>query len=82
MNGHVHPSHDEQRARHYSAQIRQLNEEPMQEKRKATWRRRAVAGVVVGSIAYLVTSCFLESRLHKPKMERANFRFGHTPDGN
>jgi hypothetical protein len=82
MIDHVHPSHDDQRARHYSAQIHQLNEEPMQDERTPTWRRRAVAGAVVGSMAYLVTSCFLEYRLHKPKMDRANLRFGHTPKGN
>jgi hypothetical protein len=81
MNVHVHPSRDDQRARHYSAQIHQLNEEPMPEKRKSTWRRRAVAGVVVGSMAWLVTSCFLEYRLHKPKIDRASLRFGHRPDG-
>lgn len=82
MNDLVHPSRDDQRARHYSAQIHQLNEEPMQDERKSTWRRRAVGGVVLGSMAYLVTSCFLENRLHKPKMDRANLRFGHTPKGN
>jgi hypothetical protein len=81
MHDLVHPSHDDQRARHYSAQIHQLNDEPMRDKRKSTWRRRAVTGVVVGSMAYLVTSCFLENRLHKPKVDRANLRFGHTPSG-
>ena len=82
MIDHVHPSHDDQRARHYSAQIHHLNEEPVQDERKSTWRRRAVAGVVLGSMAYAVTSCFLEYRLHKPKMDRASLRFGHRPDGN
>ncbi|SEP16608.1 hypothetical protein SAMN02990966_04229 [Rhodospirillales bacterium URHD0017] len=82
MNDPVHPSRDDERARHYSAQIHQLNDEPMQDDRKSTWRRRAVAGVVLGSMAYLMTGCFLEYRLDKPKMDRANLRFGHTPHGN
>ena len=77
----VNGSRDEQRARNYSAQIHRLNQEPVQDKIKATWRRRAVAGVVLGSMAYLVTSCFMDLRLHKPKIDRAGLRFGHTPDG-
>ena len=36
MIDQVHPSRDDQRAHHYSAQIHQLNEEPMQDERKPT----------------------------------------------
>ena len=80
MNNHVLISRDDQRARDYSAQIHRLNHEPVQDKRKPAWRRRAVAGAVLGSMAYLVTSCFVELRLHKPKIDRASFRFGHKPN--
>jgi hypothetical protein len=81
MNDHVFSSRDDHRARDYSAQIHRLNHEPVQDKRKPMWRRRAVAGAVLGSMAYLVTSCFVELRLHKPKIDRASLRFGHTPNG-
>jgi hypothetical protein len=81
MNDQALHSPDDQRARDYSAQIHRLNDESVPDKRKPTWRRRAVAGVVLGSLAYLATSCFLELRLHKPKIDRANLRFGHTPNG-
>ena len=81
MSDHVHSSRDDQRARDYSAQIHRLDQEPIQDERKPNWRRRAAAGVVLGSMAYLVTSCFVELRLHKPKMDRSNVRFGHTPNG-
>ena len=74
-------SRDDQRARDYSAQIHRLDHEPVQVERKPTWRRRAVAGVVLGSVAYLVTSCIVELRLHKPKIDREKLRFGHTPTG-
>ncbi len=70
--------HDDERARGYAAQIHRLNDEPLPTKPKSNWRRRAVAGVIVGSIGYLLTTCFLEQQLHKPKMERAKFRFGHA----
>jgi hypothetical protein len=81
MNDHVLSSRDDQRARDHSAHIHRLNHEAMQDKRKPTWRRRAAAGAVLGSMAYLVTSCFVELRLHKPKIDRASLRFGHTPNG-
>ena len=81
MNDHVLRSRDDQRARDFSAQIHRLNQETVQDERKPTWRRRAVAGVVLGSMAYLVTSCFLEQRLHKPKIDRARLGFGHAPNG-
>jgi hypothetical protein len=81
MNDHVLSSRDDQPARDYSAQIHRLNHEPVQDERKPTWRRRAAAGAVLGSMAYLVTSCFAELRLHKPKIDRASLRFGHTPNG-
>ena len=81
MNDHVLSSRDDQRARDYSAQIHRLDHEPVQNERKATWRRRAAAGVVLGSVAYLVTSCFVDLRLHKPKIDRASLRFGQTPNG-
>ena len=74
-------SRDDQRARDYSAQIHRLDYEPVQPERKPSWRRRAVAGVVLGSVAYLVTSCFLDLRLDKPKIDRGSLRFGHTPNG-
>jgi hypothetical protein len=74
-------SRDDQRARDYSAQIHRLDHEPVQVERKQTWRRRAVAGVAVGSIAYLVTSCIVDLRLHEPKINRGGLRFGHTPNG-
>jgi hypothetical protein len=74
-------SRDDQRARDYSAQIHRLDHEQVQPERKPSWRRRAVAGVVLGSVAYLVTSCFLDLRLDKPKIDRGNLRFGHTPNG-
>ena len=79
MNDRVLRSRDEQRARDYSAQIHRLNDEPVQAEPKPTWGRRAVAGVILGSMAYLVTSCFFEQRLHKPKIDREKLRFGHTP---
>ena len=81
MNDHVIISRDDQRARDYSAQIHRLDHAPVQDEWKPTWRRRAIAGVVLGSMAYLVTSCFVELRLHKPKIDRASVRFGHTPSG-
>jgi len=81
MNDHVLSSHDDQRARDYSAQIHRLDHESVQDERKPTWRRRAAAGVVLGSMAYLVTSCFVDLRLHKPKIDRASLRFGQTPNG-
>jgi hypothetical protein len=81
MNDHVLSSRDNHRARDYSVQIHRLNHEPVQDKRNPMWRRRAVAGAVLGSMAYLVTSCVVELRLHKPKIDRASLRFGHTPNG-
>jgi hypothetical protein len=74
-------SRDDQRARDHSAQIHRLDHEPVQAERKPTWRRRAVAGVALGSIAYLATSCIVDLRLHEPKINRGRLRFGHTPDG-
>jgi hypothetical protein len=81
MNDHVLRSRDEQRSRDYSAQIHRLNDEPVQDERKPAWRRRAVAGAALGSVAYLMTSCFMDLRLHKPKIDRASLRFGHGPTG-
>ncbi len=72
-------SRDDQRAREYSTQIHRLDHEPVQDETKPTWRRRAVAGVVLGSVAYLVTSCFVDWRLHKPKIDRGGLSFGHPP---
>jgi hypothetical protein len=81
MNNYVFSSRDDQRGRAYSAQIHRLNHEPVQDERKPGWRRRAVAGAVLGSMAYLVTSCVVELRLHKPKIDRSNLRFGRSSTG-
>jgi hypothetical protein len=81
MNDYVFSSRDDKRERDYSAQIHRLNHEPVQDERKLGWRRRAVAAAVLGSVAYLVTSCVVELRLHKPKIERANLRSGRNSTG-
>jgi hypothetical protein len=81
MNDHVLCSRDAQRARDYSAQIHRLNHEPVQAERKLGWRRRAVAAAILGSAAYFVTSCVVELRLHKPKIDRANLRSGRNSTG-
>ena len=79
MHDRAPGSRDNQRAREHSAQIRRRNHEAGEDERTPTWRRRAVAGVVLGSMAYLVSNCFFEQRLHKPKIDRAKLRFGHGP---
>lgn len=79
MHDRAPGSRDDQRAREYLAQIRRQNHEAGEDGRKPTWRRRAVAGVVLGSMAYLVSNCFFDQRLHKPKIDRAMLRFGHGP---
>ena len=81
MNDYVFSSRDDQRGRDYSAQIHRLNHEPVQDERKPGWRRRAVAAAVLGSVAYLVTSCVVELRLHKPKIDRAILRSGRNSAG-
>ena len=74
MKDQVLHSTDDQCARGYAAQIHQLNHEPVPDDPKPQWRRRVAAGVIIGSIGYLLTSCFLAQQLHKPKIERARFR--------
>ena len=81
MHDRAPRSRDVQRARNYSAQIHRQNHEAGQDERRTTWRRRAVVGVVLGSMAYLVANCYSDQQLHKPKIDRANLRFGHAPGG-
>lgn len=78
MKDQVLHSSDDKRARGYAAQIHRLNLEPVPDEPQPKWRRRFVAGMIIGSIGYLLASCFFEQQLHKPKIERAKFRSGHT----
>ncbi len=78
MKDQVLHSSDDQRARGYAAQIHRLNDEPVPDDPKPKWRRRVVAGTIIGSIGYLLASWFFEQQLHKPKIERAKSRSGHT----
>ena len=76
MKDQVLQSRDDQRAREYAAQIHRLRDELIANDPKPKWRRRAVVGVIIGSVAYILTSCYLEQELHKSKIERAGFRVG------
>ena len=78
MKDHVPHWRDDQRARERAAQLRRLRDERTNG-RKPSWRRRILAGVILGSMGYLLTSCFVEHRLHKPKIERDRFGFDHRP---
>lgn len=68
------PPRDNQHARSYAAQIHRLNHEPVPDDPRPKWRRRTVAGAIIGSFGYLLASCFLDQQLHKPKFERVKFR--------
>ena len=78
MKDHVPHWRDDEHARGYAASIHRLNQEPVLNNPKPTWRRPAVVGVTLGAIGYLLTSCFLEQQLDKPKIERAKIRSGHA----
>jgi hypothetical protein len=42
---------------------------------------KVAAGLLLGSFFYLVVSCFEAAELHKPKIDRTQFRFNHAlPD--
>jgi hypothetical protein len=47
---------------------------------RRSWVRRGILGLALGSVGYLITSCFFEAGLHQPKIDRGKFRFGHHPD--
>lgn len=79
MKDHVPHWRDDQRARDRATQLHRLRDEKMREKSRSTWRRRAIAGVLIGSFGYLLTSCYIDQRLHQPKIDRVQFRFGHGP---
>ena len=78
MNDQVLPSRDDQRAREHSGQIHRLNDERVPDTRKLTWRPLAAAVVVFCLTAWMVTSCFVDQQLHKPKIDRANVGYGHS----
>ena len=42
-----------------------------------SWVRRAIAGIVLGVLGYLVVSCVAEFRLHEPKIDRRTIKFDH-----
>jgi len=41
---------------------------------------RILLGMVLGSFAYLITSCFYGLNLNRPKFDRHDFKFDHRPD--
>lgn len=51
---------------------------PPERRRTPLWHRIAL-GVFLGSLVYLVGSCFFDQRLHAPKIERSQFRFTFEP---
>lgn len=80
MKDHVPRHRDDQRDRVRAYQQHRLRDDvPTERKPKPTWRRRATAGVLIGSMGYLIASCFTEQNLHKPKIDRYKFRFTHEP---
>lgn len=65
-----------------ASQLKRLHHEPNGHARIPRQRMgmRVVLGILLGSLIYLVTSCYYENRLHQPKFERRDFRFDHRPD--
>jgi hypothetical protein len=39
---------------------------------------KIAAGLLLGSFFYIIVSCFEATELHKPKIDRAQFRFDHA----
>jgi hypothetical protein len=80
MKGHLPNSHDEQHERTRARIERDLNAERLNSnRRRPSWQRRALIGLILGSFFFLIVSCFYVMRLDEPKIDRANFNFQHRP---
>ena len=80
MKDQLPNSHDQQRERARARIERDLNAERLNgHRRRSSWQRRALIGVILGSFFFLIVSCFYAMRLDKPKIDRDKFNFQHRP---
>jgi hypothetical protein len=80
MRSHLPNSHDEQRERTRAHIERDLNAERLNgHRRRPSWQRRALIGLILGSFFFLIVSCFYVMRLDEPKIDRGLFNFQHRP---
>ena len=78
MKDHLPYRREDQEVRVRVQQERALNiERSNGHKPRRSWVRRAIAGIVLGLLGYLVVSCVVEFRLHEPKFDRRNIKFDH-----
>ena len=80
MKSHLPNSHDEQSEWTRVRIEHDLNAERLDgRRRRPSWQRRALIGLILGSFFFLIVSCFYVMRLDESKIDRGQLNFQHRP---